>query len=66
MTDPFPMTTLVSPVPVSATLSGLVDAFVVNVKLAVLDPTLIGVKTTPAVQLRPAPRELPQVLVEIE
>jgi len=52
-----------TPVPVSATLSGLVAALVVNVKLAVLLAAVVGVKTTFKEHEAPATRLAPHVLL---
>jgi len=54
-----------TPVPESGTLSGLVEAFVVNVSAAVRTPAADGVKVTLTVQLSPVPRLPPQVLPDI-
>lgn len=54
------------PVPVRGMLSGLLEALVVKVRLAVRDPIAEGVKVIPIIQFNPAPREPPQGLLEIE
>jgi hypothetical protein len=51
-----------TPVPVKGTLSGLEVALVLNCKLAVLLPTVVGVKTTFNEQEADAARLAPQVL----
>lgn len=51
------------PVPVSATDSGLFDALLVTVSVPVAEPEAVGVNVTETVQLAPAARVLPQVLV---
>jgi hypothetical protein len=51
-----------TPVPVKATVSGLEAALVTNTKLAVLLPTVVGVKTTFSEQEADAARLAPQVL----
>lgn len=53
------------PVPLRVALSGLVEAFVENVRLAVREPTAVGVKVTLTTQLLPAERVGPQVLFEM-
>jgi hypothetical protein len=53
------------PVPLSATVNGLFDAFVAIVSDAEAAPTAVGVSVTEIVQLEPAPSVLPQVVPEI-
>src|SRR5438067_7289246 len=54
---------LEAPVPVSDTFCGLFDAESVSVSVPVLVPAPVGVKVTLTVQLAPAARLLPQLLV---
>src|SRR5690349_37727 len=61
-TDDGERETGIIPVPESDTLSGLVGAFVVNVRLALLAPVAEGRNDTATEQLLPAPREAPQEL----
>src|SRR5437899_2832433 len=53
------------PVPLNGPRSGLLEALVVKVKLASLEPTAKGLKVTPTTQFAPWAREAPQVLLEI-
>ena len=50
------------PVPVSATVCGLLEALSLIVKVPGLVPLAVGSKKTPTAQLAPAARALPQAL----
>jgi hypothetical protein len=52
-----------SPVPAKLAVCGLPGAVSVTAMLAVRDPAALGVKVTVAVQLPPAGKELPQLLI---
>src|SRR5579864_82513 len=56
---------LVIPFPVKLTVCGLFEAPSVNVSVPFVVPPRAGVNVTPTVQLDPAPRLDPQVLLEI-
>jgi len=55
----------VTPVPDSGALSGLLDAFVVKVRLAKREPETEGVNVTLTEQLSPTARLPPQLLAEM-
>ena len=52
-----------TPVPVSVTVCGLVDALSVMVTAPFRVPVAVGVKVTEMVQVAPAASEVPQLLV---
>jgi hypothetical protein len=52
-----------SPIPLSITFCGLLGALSVMLRVPVVFPAAVGLKVTDMVQLVPAPREVPQVLV---
>ena len=56
---------VVIPLPVKLTVCGLFEAPSVNVRVPFIVPPTVGVNVTPTVQLAPAPRLEPQVLLEI-
>jgi len=57
---------LVTPVPLSATLCGLLAAESVMVRVPVRVPTAAGAKVTLMLQVAPPARELPQLLVRVK
>jgi|SRR5579863_7500773 len=56
---------VVIPFPVKLTVCGLFEAPSVKVSVPLLVPPTVGVNVTPTVQLAPAPRLEPQVLVVV-